>query len=412
MNKIIHDDIDYIINCGIDFSVLKNKSILITGANGMLASYIIMTILMLNTKYKYNINIIPVIRNRNKFYQIFKDFIIGNEEYINIIEIDINEINENICDNISIDYIIHAASPSQSHQFLEKPLDVIYTNVFATDILLKIAKKNNIKSFLYFSSLAVYGEIEDGYFIENKFGGIDPLEPRSVYSESKRMSETLCNSYYKQYNIPIKIIRIGHTYGCNIDLNRDSRIFSEFIKNIINNENIIIKGNPNSLRSYCYIVDAIIAYFQVLLEGYNGEAYNIVNNRETYSVLELAKILISICIDKNIEISYSKHDQNYVSAKEVDNLNNFHVNTNKIESIGWNPKYNVRTGFKRVIDFFEEEKRREEKRREEKRREEKRREEKRREEKRREEKRREDKRREEKRREEKRREEKRREENF
>lgn len=231
MNKIIEEDIQYILNSNVDFKKFKNSSVFITGANGMLASYIVMTLLYLNKFSNYNIKVIAIARNKLNFNKLFNDFI--EDKNLVLIELDIIDINDYTFKNLDIDYIIHAASPSRTDQFLKNPLNVIYPNVFSTNKLLNIARQKQVKSFLYFSSFDVYGKVDNGLYTENIYGSLDPLNLLSVYGESKRMAETLCKAYYTQYDIPVKIVRLAHTYGPTMDLYNDSRVFAEFVKNIV-----------------------------------------------------------------------------------------------------------------------------------------------------------------------------------
>lgn len=231
MNKIIEEDIQYILNSDVDFQRFENSTVVITGANGMLASYIVMTLLYLNKFYNYNIKVIAIARNKSNFYKMFNDFI--EDKNLIFIELDIININEDIFKDFEIDYIIHTASPSRRDQFLKKPLNVVYPNVFSTDKLLNLSAKKQVKSFLYFSTCDIYGRVDDGHLVENRYGSLDPLDLRSVYGESKRIAETLCKAYNTQYNVPTKIARIAHTYGPTMDLYNDSRVFAEFVKSIV-----------------------------------------------------------------------------------------------------------------------------------------------------------------------------------
>ena len=346
MNKIIKEDINYIIN-NIDYKKLSNKTVLITGASGMLALYMIFTLLILNKTKKLNIKIVAIARDRKKFYKK-----LGSYDYNEIIfiEKDIINIDENIVNNIKIDYIIHTASPSRSDLFLSKPLNVIYPNVLSTKILLDIAKNNNVESFLLFSTCDIYGKVYNGYFSENIYGSIDPLDLRSVYGESKRMAETLCKAYYSQYNVPIKIARIAHTYGPTMDIYSDTRVFSEFVKNIINDQDIVMKSDGIAKRAFCYIADATLAFFKILLDGNNGEAYNVANNNAVISIRDLANLLINLYPNKQLKLIIENQNKNYLNNKNIDSLTNLFIDTQKLESLKWKANYNVEIGFKRTIE--------------------------------------------------------------
>lgn len=350
MNKIIEEDIQYILNSDVDFQRFENSTVLITGANGMLASYIVMTLLYLNKFYNYNIKVIAIARNKSNFYKMFNDFI--EDKNLIFIELDIININEYIFKDFEIDYIIHTASPSRSDQFLKKPLNVVYPNVFSTDKLLNLSAKKQVKSFLYFSTCDIYGKVDDGHLVENRYGSLDPLDLRSVYGESKRIAETLCKAYNTQYNVPTKIARIAHTYGPTMDLYNDSRVFAEFVKNIVDGGGVVIKSDGRAKRAFCYIVDATIGFLKILLEGKNGEAYNVANNKELISIMELAKLLVNMYPERKINIVAEKQSEVYLENKNVSSLDKLYIDTKKLEKLDWKAKYTIQEGFRRVIDSF------------------------------------------------------------
>ena len=300
MNKIIEEDIQYILNSDVDFQRFENSTVLITGANGMLASYIVMTLLYLNKFYNYNIKVIAIARNKSNFYKMFNDFI--EDRNLIFIELDIININEDIFKDFEIDYIIHAASPSRTQQFFQNPLDVIYPNVFSTDKLFSIAVKKNIKSFLYFSSCAIYGKVDSVYYAEDNYGSISPLDLINVYAESKRMGE------------------------------------------------LVIKSDGKAKRAFCYIVDATIGFLKILLEGKNGEAYNVSNNQGIISIIDLAKLLYSMYPEKSLNVIIENENKSY--RQLIDSLSNYYVDTKKLEKLNWKPNYTIKEGFKRCVDYF------------------------------------------------------------
>ena len=210
-----------------------------------------------------------------------------------------------------------------------------------------------MKGFLFFSSGAVYGDtsIATEFIKENQYYQIDPLEITSCYSESKKMAENMCFSFYKQFNLPIKIIRIGHTYGPGINLN-DGRVFSDFIKNILDNKDLVIKSDGEAKRAFCYITDAINAFFLVLFNGKSGEAYNMSNNDYFVSIKELAEILTEkVFKDKGIDIIFNHSEGKYT----VNNKGNVSICIDKICKLGWEPKVSIEEGFRRTILSFQEE---------------------------------------------------------
>ncbi|KAA6336830.1 GDP-6-deoxy-D-mannose reductase [termite gut metagenome] len=166
-----------------------------------------------------------------------------------------------------------------------------------------MAKRNPIVSFLYFSSGEVYGKVNDSIATvsETDYGYLDPMNVRSCYGESKRMGENICISYMHQYGIPVKVVRPAHTYGPGMDLN-DGRVFADFVRDVAHNNNIVMHSDGSNSRAFCYLSDATIAFFIVLLYGTNGEAYNVANPLCEITIIELAEKLVKLFPDKKLKV--------------------------------------------------------------------------------------------------------------
>ena len=347
-NLIIKNDLIEIYNCNIiDWKKFKDKTILISGANGFLPAYIVKSLLFLNEINKdYNVNVIGLVRNKKKAEVKFIEYL-NNKNFI-LIEQDVcNEINI----KEKIDFIIHAASQASPKFYGIDPVGTLKANVVGTINLLELARKNNIESFLYFSSGEVYGILpEDKIPIkEDSYGYVNPCDVRSCYAEGKRMGENICVSYYHQYKIPIKIVRPFHTFGPGMQLD-DGRVYADFVKNILQNAPIQLQSDGSAIRAFCYLTDATIGFIKVLLDGINGEAYNVGNPEGEKSILELAKILVNLPLNKNTEIKYlsTKNDNNYMKSP----INRNSPNIDKMKDLGWNPKINVQEGFTRTIESY------------------------------------------------------------
>ena len=257
-------------------------------------------------------------------------------------------MEDKLPDTIRADYIVHAASCSSTRMFRLIPVDVLSANVLGTYNLLEFARKSGAESFLYFSSGAVYGDIKRTPIKEVKENDLFLLDfraPENCYAEGKRAGEALCAAYWAQYGIPTKSIRISHTYGPGIDLN-DGHIYSDFVKSICLKEKLVINGDGTDSRFFCYITDAVVALFLVLLKGMAGEVYNMANRNENWSVRELAEKLIKEGFpERKLEI-----EQKIVANSHTKKL---HINTEKLENLGWFPEVNVVEGFKRTVKSFE-----------------------------------------------------------
>ena len=353
INSIIKEDMEDIYSRRKDWSVLNNKTVLLTGAYGMLASYITYFLYYLKNEKNIKVNLIAVVRSEEKFYKKFKN--LKNIEQIHLVESDLKDILQ-VEENV--DYIIHAASLASPQFYNVCPVDVLEPNTIGNYNLLNFAKDKSVKSYLLFSTGDVYGKLNTatGLIDEHVFGSLDTLDIHNCYSESKRMAETMCKAFYVQYNVPTKIARIAHTYAPTMDIENDPRVFASFVKNIVNHENIIMKSDGTGKRAFCYISDAVAGYFSILLDGENGEAYNVCNREQFISVRELADILAGLYPERNIEVVRKERcaNENYTENSLLVGSEST-LNDSKLKKLGWETRIDVRTGFDRVIRYIENE---------------------------------------------------------
>lgn len=345
-NSILEEDFKYILNDkNIEWEKFAGKTVLVSGVNGYLPAYMIQTLLYLNElKIQESTKIIGLVRDLEKAQKKYKEYL--EKDYFKLIKQDVSvpfDIEE------KVDFIIHAASQANPKYFLSDPVGVINANCLGTNNLLSVAKEKKAKSFLYFSSGEVNGDMfeKKNSVSENDYGLVDPLKVRSCYPESKRMGENMCACWHHQYGIPTKIVRPCHTYGPGFNLD-DERAFMNFVASVINNKNIVLKSDGSAKRSFCYLADATRAYFLVLLNGVNGEAYNVGNEYEI-SILDLAKIIIKLSNNKNLRIVF---DKNLKNISPSSNISHGLMSINKIKALGWSPKIKEKEGLARTINSF------------------------------------------------------------
>lgn len=345
MNQIIKEDLKGIYARNYEWSVLKNSCILVTGAYGMLASYIVFFLIYLNEEHGMNIRIICQGRNREKMVARFGEYM--DKPYFSDAYFSLNEKIE-LSDRA--DYIFHAASLANPAYYESSPVEVEEPNALGTYFLLQYAKKCNLKSFLYFSSGDIYGKMSvQGLDItEDMCGSVDPLDAHSCYGESKRMGETWCVSFAREYGVPARIARIGHTYGPTMDVNADPRVFAAFVKDVLAGRDIVMHSDGTARRPFCYIADAVAAFFLLLLRGKDGEAYNVCNTEQFVSIAELAEILVSLVPEKKLNVRKQKREstENYLEASF--NRANKPVET-KLKNLGWRCEYSIKAGFGQVL---------------------------------------------------------------
>lgn len=329
-NSIFEEDIKNIIN-DFDMSVFDGKTILVTGATGLIGKLCVKSLL----NSGYNTQVIALVRDEEKAKNIF-----GESKRLTYL---VQDINQRINTTRRVDYIIHAASTTSSKDFVEKPVETIYTAINGSRNVLEFAKNKRLEGMVYLSSLEIYGVNEKENIKEEDYGYIDILNPRSSYSESKKMVETMCISYGTEYGVPVKIARLAQTFGAGVSIS-DNRVFAQFAKAIINKENIILHTKGETKRNYCYTTDAVRGIFTILTKGENNNAYNVANENSYCSISEMAHLL---------ENEYTKVEY------KIDEINRGYnptvkiaLNTEKLNALGWEAKVNLKEMFDRLIMNF------------------------------------------------------------
>ena len=258
MNKVLKSDLEFIISSGPDFEKLKDSTVLITGFRGMIGTYMTMTCLYLNETKNYNIKVIGLGRNDSNV----DEYILNNPAFTFLKQ----DVIAPISIDEPVDWIIHAASPASPAIMKNDPVGTVGANALGTWNTLQLAHTKNSKGYLFISSREIYGQAypDQAEFFEDTYGLVDPLTARSSYPEGKKCAETMCVSFKEQYGLNTKIARLAHTYGPGMSID-DGRVQADFLKNVLNGENIIMKSRGESVRTYTYIADAISALFIVLL---------------------------------------------------------------------------------------------------------------------------------------------------
>lgn len=339
------EDFFQIINSDLEWKSFENKTVLITGANGFLPAYMVDTLLFLNQIILFDkpCRVIALVRNKVHSEQRFYKYL-NNDRFRLLVQ----DISKPIQVAEKIDYIIHAASPASPKYYKNDPVGVIMPNVIGTKNTLDLAVTNNANGYLYFSSGEVYGELPSGEVMtEDNYGYLDPLAVRACYGESKRMGENMCVSYAHQYNLPIKILRPFHTYGPGMKLD-DGRVFADFVKNIVHNENIKLSSDGSAERSFCYLADAVIGFFTVLLKGDVNQAYNIANPYQTITIKNLAQLLVKLFPEKKLCATFVEQKENYLQSPILSPI----ADISKITALGWRPTTTIENGFKKTIRSY------------------------------------------------------------
>ena len=271
---------------------LSGKTILITGANGVLPSYLADFFAYLNQHHLLN--------QATRILLLIRSDVEPGSRLAHLKDrSDIEFIVQDVCDPITIEapvhFIVHAASPASPKWYRADPVGTVDTNSIALRQLLRLAKNHQTESFLYFSSSEVYGNPgpENIPTPESYLGTVEFTKGRACYAESKRFGETMCASHFEQYGIPVKVVRPFHIHGPGLRID-DGRIVAEMILQGLNDKPFELLSAGSATRTYGYVSDATVGFLKVLLSDCNGEAFNVGADSPETSILELATIISNI----------------------------------------------------------------------------------------------------------------------
>lgn len=343
-SEVITQDIERIVSEPIAWEKLAGKKVLISGINGLIASYIARTIFCLNDEKQMGIQLYGLARSKEKTEKKWGGLLARPDFHMFY-----QDVTKPLAFDEKLDIIIHAASQTGPEQFTNDPVGTAMGNVLGAYQLLEYGRIHDAEKFLILSTREIYGKGNYDFVTEEQYGVVDPTSVRSCYPESKRMAENLCVSYQQQYGIDCRIVRIAHTYGPGMLLS-DGRVVGDFLGNVVNRQNITMNSDGSGTLALTYIADVIAGIFYALLK-FEGGVYNVSNSNETVTVKQLAQILCEIFAEYGIELV-----MNIPKEKPAGYLNyklGF-LRSDKAIAEGWSPKVDLRSGMQRTVRYFEE----------------------------------------------------------
>lgn len=318
-----------------------NKSFCISGAAGLIASYLIDILMAANEQLKANINVIAIDKNGKLMDERFPDEIPGLKKFV-------MDINIDPLPDEDTDYAIHAASNTSPLDYANKPVNTIHTNVIGTDRMIQYSLQHS-KRFLFCSSVEMYGRNngDTDMFHENYSGYVNANTIRAGYPTAKRLSEALCNAYlFENPNWEFVTARIGRIYGPTI-IAGDSKAPTQFIMNAVKGEDIVMKSSGTQQYSYGYVGDCAIAILYILAFGENGNAYNIADPNSSSRLMDFAMAAAEAGGVKLVQGQFSEAEKRGYST-----IDKATMNMNKLLNLGWTPKYDIREGVKRTVFYL------------------------------------------------------------
>ena len=285
------------------------KTVVVTGAAGFLGSYFVDFLAGLTRPRQFDPCKIIAVDNYSSGKRDRLAHLNGRPN-VHVMEADVGNPLSLPQD---VDYIIHAASIASPVIYRKYPLETIKANVLGTWNLLDEARKGNTGSFLFLSTSEIYGDppADQVPTPETHWGQVNPIGPRACYDESKRLGETLCMAYFREYQSPVKICRLFNIYGPRMAPD-DGRLISDLMKDASNGQPLTLFSDGKATRSFCYVSDALCQILSVLVLGPTGEVFNIGSDQEI-TVREVAA-LVSEMFGGGLPLRFEQHsDRDYVT---------------------------------------------------------------------------------------------------
>lgn len=342
--EVIIEDLREMCEAELPWGELDGKTVLVTGATGMLASYVTWLLLHLHEREGIHVSVVALCRNRQKAEQFFGSYV--GEPYFHLL---IQDVCEPIAYEGKVDYVFHLAGNASPYFINSDPVGIMRCNLVGTMNVLDWARVSGVAKVIFASTREVYGKNEEAELLdEQAYGTLDPQDDRSCYPESKRAAETLLRSYFLQYGIPYNIVRIAHSYGPTMRLENDGRVMADLMGDVVAGRDIVLKSSGEAVRAFLYVTDAVVGMFTVLFHGETAKAYNLANETEPLSIKDLARMLTALGEDRKIQVVVAEGGQKGYCAYRRTALD-----TTAIAQLGWKPQIFLKEGVSRVLQFNE-----------------------------------------------------------
>ena len=320
--------------------ILNGKRVLITGATGLIGSFMADALALLNLEGGADIQIYAAGRSEARVRDRFGA--LCAQPWFHFVAYD-------ACKPVKFDFqadiVIHAACSAHPLAYAKDPVGTMQANLVGTMQLLEYLRGCDGARMIFLSTGEIYGENPDLLegFREGDQGYIDPINPRACYPESKRAAETLCASYAAQYGVDALTARLCHVYGPNIT-EANSRADAQFLRKALAGEDIVMKSTGRQVRSFCYVADAVSALFVLIDRGMRGEAYNVANRHSVASIRKYAETLAEI---GGVRLTFDLPPE--AERAGYSRVTRAVLNPAKLEKLGWQAQYDLNTGLEHTF---------------------------------------------------------------
>ncbi|MBO4605199.1 MAG: NAD-dependent epimerase/dehydratase family protein [Bacteroidales bacterium] len=334
-------DVEDIARLDLPWEKLSGKTVLLSGGTGLIGSCLVDVLMKRNSIENLGCKVVVLGRNEARACERFLAY--KDNPFLQFVK---QDINLPFALPIKADYVIHLASNTHPVAYASEPVQTIMTNIIGLQNMLELARTCGAERFAFASSNEIYGENRGDVelFDEKYCGYIDSNTLRAGYPESKRCGEALCQAYVRQYGLDVVIPRFTRSYGPTL-LDSDTKALSQFLRNAVRGEDIILKSEGMQHYSYTYVADAVSGLLYVLLLGASGEAYNIADVSSDIILRDLAAELASIAGTKVVfDLPDATEAAGFSKATKA------RLSSAKLQSLGWKCRYPIKVGLHHTVE--------------------------------------------------------------
>ncbi len=340
-----------------EFGRMAGSQLLVTGGAGFLGYYFTLAIHYYNQQ---------VMQSEHVRLTVFDNYVRGIPRWVADLKdtADVRFIEHDLArplpaDMDDFEYVIHAASIASPNFYRLRPIETMDANVNGLRALLDRFREQKeqgkpVGGFLFMSSSEIYGDPLPGFIPtpETYRGYVSCTGPRACYDEAKRYGEALCVNFAHQYGLPIRAARPFNNYGPGLKIT-DERVLPDFARDILAGRDIVLLSDGAPTRTFCYVADAVVGYYKVLVRGGDGDAYNIGTETPEISMAsvaeKLAKIAEGLIGYRGGVVHGRAQDQAYL----VDNPNRRCPDISKARTqLGYQPTVSLDEGLRRMLTWY------------------------------------------------------------
>lgn len=343
---VVAQDVAEIISRDLPWHLLSGQTVLVTGANGMLPSYAVHTLLGLNDARDAGIRVVGLVRNEAKARAILGPVL--DRPDFQLLATDVAALHDF---EGPLDLVIHGASAARPALHASDPVATMKANLIGSFNLLDLCVAKGASRFVLMSSSEVYGAQPEGLSLipEASYGGFDFLNPRASYSEGKRAAETIASVYAHQHDLDARIVRFGHIYGPGMALD-DGRVQADFAANVVRGEDIVLNSDGAAMRTYTYVADAVAGMFCALLLG-QERAYNVADAKGMVSIRDLALHFTKARPEKALRRVFSNPE--HADDRAYNTHRFLGLDSSALEALGWRAQIDLDEGIDRMLRSYE-----------------------------------------------------------